>query len=175
MEMTRRQFGKRSLLTVATLAITPSLLTLEGCPNLQSTLEGLVGEVGTGVTALLTYLGNTSAATEAAKLFADALAAVKSWTTGTIATDVINALNDALAFLADIPGLSAYAGLVQLIVGTVENIITILTNNSPAPATTAALRPRSANVPVVNLAHPPQNASQFKKAWNILAPKGATL
>jgi hypothetical protein len=164
MNLNRREFGKRSLATVATMALAGTGLT--GCTVLakvnQSVLGTLLSAVESGVTSLLTYLGNSSAAQEAQTLFNTAINEVKSWVSGTPATVVIEALNAAVAFVAVIPGISQYAALVQLIVGTVDSIISLFSANSP---TTAAIRPRTA-VATVTLTNPPRKASEFRSQWN---------
>jgi hypothetical protein len=161
--MNRRQF---SLAGIATLA-----LAAFGCKTVsavfnQSTLAALVNEVGSGVVSLLNYLGKSSIATQVASYITAAVNAINGWTPGTVATEVINALNDVAAFVSTIPGLSAYAALISLAVGTIDYVISLFTQNSPA-APTAAIRPRTA--PVVNLPTPPTKASAFRSQWNAKA------
>jgi phosphohistidine swiveling domain-containing protein len=158
--ITRRQFS------LGAMAMT--LLAAVGCKTVsavfnQSTLAALVTAVGQGIVNLLTFLGNTTAASQVEGYINTAVNDITSWTPGTVATEVINALNDVAAFISAIPGLGAYAALISLAVGTIDSVIALFTQNSPAPPTTA-IRPRT--VPVVNLPGAPTKASQYESVWN---------
>ena len=163
--MNRRQVLKGGLAAVATLAIAA---TGVGCNIVKavftpSVLAGLVSEVGAGVVALLTFLGKTSLATQVQGYITTAVNDITSWTPGTVATDVENALNDVAAFISAIPGLEAYGALISLAVGTIDYVISLFTQNAPtAPA--GAIRPRM--TAVVALPNPPTKASQFASTWN---------
>jgi hypothetical protein len=161
MNITRRKFSLG--------ALSMTLLAAVGCKVVsavfnQSTLAALVAKVGSGLVALLTYLKLTSLVPQLQNLIQQAVNDITSWTPGTAATDVINALNDIAAFVSstNIPILSQYATLVELAIGTIDFVISLFVQN--APASTAAIRPRA--VPVVNLPSPPQKAADYSSRWN---------
>ena len=166
--MNRREFGKRSLATVATLALAPAFAGIEGCNLVKavinpSTLGSLVSKVGVGVVALLTYLGKTALAQQVQADITTAVNDITSWTSGTVATNVINALNDVAAFISTIPGLSVYGALISLAVGTIDYVISLFTQNSP-PAPAGEIRQRIPRT--VTLTNPPSTPSQLVSQWN---------
>ena len=160
MNITRRKFSLGALSMTLLAAVGCKVVTAIFSP---STLAGLVSEVGSGVVALLTFLGKTALAQQVQADIATAVSAINAWTPGTVATDVENALNDVAAFISTIPGLQAYSALISLAVGTIDYIISLFVQNSPA-APAGAIRPRT--VLPVSLPNPPTKSSQFASQWN---------
>lgn len=134
--MNRREFGK-STLAFAALA---SLPMLEGC-NDQQTIATLLAEMQTALTALETELGKVLPPTVLAA-FNAAIGAVKSWVPGTPAQDVVQVLQDLSTAIAAFAGITPLTGVeaaaVQIVLGTVINIIDLIDPAAVPPVVTAA-------------------------------------
>lgn len=144
----------------ATFLIVPTI----GC-NAQATIAELVQTVGGAVSQLETIEGNTALAQKVQADTAAASSAVLNWKTGTASQDVIAALNLVEDDLSLFPVSGTDAVLIDLAIGTVEEIITQVAGNTPAPVATASTvrATRIKNVP----ANPHmKNKKSFVAAWN---------
>jgi hypothetical protein len=142
MQMTRRTFGKRTLAVVAFQAAAGSLMValLTGCSD-QTTVAALLNEMITAWTSLETSLGKAVPANIAA-LFAQAVAAVQAWKVGTAAQDVVQVLQDLSVAVGAvgqaIPGMTAIeAAAVQIILGTIVNIVELIDPSAVPPVVVA--------------------------------------
>jgi hypothetical protein len=166
------------------------IFSTSGCTH-QTTTAELIGIVGTSVAALETIEGNTTAATKLSTDFAAAESAVMNWKSGTPTQNVAEALQLIESDLSLLPVTSEDTALIDLAIGTVDQILAIF--GTPAtPVTTALINGVPAHIvyagygQTVTTQHRPvpavhfKNKKQFKSAWNkILAnhPKlaGATI
>jgi hypothetical protein len=113
---------------------------LAGCSD-QTTTAALLAELSTTLTAFFTDLGKVLPAS-ITTAFTNAVAAVKAWVPGTSAQDVVQVLQDlsiAVSGFASVTPLTAVeAAALQLVLGTVVNIIELIDPGAvPAVATTA--------------------------------------
>lgn len=132
-----------------------------GCTQ-QQTVAELISSVGTAVASLEVIEGNTSSV---AKIQADtqaASSAVLNWKAGTPDEDVIEALNLVESDLKLFPISAEDTALIDLAIGTVDQIITLL----PQAATPATLT--AARVQTVKLTNAPKNKKDFAKQWNAI-------
>lgn len=132
--ITRRQFGKRSLTTVATLALASSFpLVLTGC---SFDAKGLINTVIASVKAILRVAEAT--ASWAASLQA-ALTALQqaeaAWEAGGAVVIIEDALDTIEAVVAVIPLTAPYAPLVAVLVAGIDAVLSYFT-----PAAAAAVR-----------------------------------
>ncbi|HEY4357095.1 MAG TPA: hypothetical protein VGN16_15205 [Acidobacteriaceae bacterium] len=182
-------------LTVTSRAGVVSLLLLTvfpmaGCnSNDQKTAAALVQTMGTAVTSLLTLEGNAALAPRLQKDFQAASTAVANWKQGTPAQDVVEALNLLDSDLDLVPVSDKDKALIELAIGTVDEILALLPATATSPAAApAAVAPamfvqngaRAMRVewptkrpPHVRrrLVRPIWGAKDFKKQWNELITK----
>jgi hypothetical protein len=133
-----------------------------GCTS-QQTIAELTATLGNAAASLASIENNP---TLAAKLKADTATAVtqiQNWKSGTPTAEVIEALNLVEDDLNLIPGTSQYTPLVDLAIGTVESIISLLPQ-APASATASAINARVSRRVVVKTGIKDKKA--FIKAWN---------
>lgn len=157
MQINRRTF----LTTAAAVAVISALpLSLSGCSTTD--IAALVQTLGNSASQIAALEGNTSLA---AKLLTDtgaAVTAIDSWKSGSVATEVIEALNIVEDDLSLFPITSQYAPLIDLAIATAESIIALL----PASATP--------NVSATHHRHvslgyaPPKTAKDYKKRYNAI-------
>ena len=140
---------------IAAVIVLPMLLLMQGCVT-QSTLASLTSILGNAAASVATLEGNTAAATQLTNDTAAAVFAITHWKTGTPAQNVIQALNIVESDLNLIPGTSQYAPLIVLCISTIQSIIALL------PQPTPALTMRTVYTPLVP---PAKNAKDFKKKW----------
>lgn len=136
MQMTRRQFGKRSLATVATLTLAPSFmatLAVEGCSEAKQILNDIINSAQ----ALLALEPNAVWAQDLSAAIAALQQAEASWTSGGAVAVVEDALNTLEAVLAVIPMTAAFSPLVDILVAGIEAVLNVL---FPQPATSAAAK-----------------------------------
>ena len=133
----------------------------------QSTLSALVSTLGNASASIAKIEGDPSLATKLQADTAAASTAILNWKKGTDATEVLEVVNIVMDDLNLIPISDATTiALVDLALGTVESIVTIIT--SEAAPTIAAGHVLHQNR-VVHLAHVPKNSSQFASQWYALA------
>lgn len=171
----------RSTLITSLTALTLGAATLatmgaSGCSK-QATAAALVSEVGTDVGVALQLGGvSTFASQNVQNLFQVAASDISTWKPGTSGDNAVQALKDATAALSDVlpPG-SKVDAYVNLALGTVENIITLIqSESSVTPVATggiaapAVAHASTTTARVVTLAHPPTTASQFRSQWAAL-------
>lgn len=113
---------------------------LAGCSD-QTTTAALLAELSTTLTAFFTDLGKVLPAS-ITTAFTNAVAAVKAWVPGTSAQDVVQVLQDlsiAVSGFASVTPLTAVeAAALQLVLGTVVNIIELI-DPSAVPPTVPAI------------------------------------
>jgi len=150
---------------LATASTLPSML-LEGCTS-QQTIADLINTLGAAGAQLATYENNPTLAAKLRTDVAAAAAAVLAWKKGTASQMVVEALNLVEDDLALFPVVGQYAPLIDLAIGTVEDILAQL------GLTAAAVRatPKRA----VHLAKAPKTSKQFAAQWNALAPDGVKI
>jgi hypothetical protein len=139
---------------IAILCSTLAFNTI-GCSGQQTAAE-LIATVGTAVAALETLEGNTA---NVAKIQADTQAAetaIANWKTGTPAQDVLQVLSILQSDLSLLPIGAQDQALIQLALGTVEQIIMLFPNSTPA---VSAVRQVHLTVTV-------HNKGDFRKQWN---------
>jgi hypothetical protein len=155
---------KRILSSVAALLLIPIALWSTAC-NKQAVAVALLNTAGSYVSQLATLEGNAALGAKLKTDFATAATQVQNWKSGTPAQDVVAVLNLVEDDLSLFPVIGPFAPLVDLTIGTVDAIITAVSANAPAPATTspsvAAVRhtaTRSA-----------KDVKDFKSQWKALA------
>lgn len=153
------------------------LMTTTGCDG-QTTAAELIAIVGTSTASLEALEGNTDAVKQIQADTKAATDAVANWKSGTPAQDVIEALNLLQDDLNLLPVSPEDQALIDLAIGTVDQILALIPVPTAAPAVTSG--------PVVSTAvyftrsqhvhhrHPhlvktPKNAKEYRKAWNKLA------
>jgi hypothetical protein len=149
----------RTKLTAIVLAAT---LLLVGCLS-QASIAALVNTLGNASAALAGLEGNTDLAQKLRTDTAAAVAAVNNWQKGTPAQMVIEALGIVEDDLNLIPFAGPYIPLISLALVTVQEIVTIVTQNSPTPAPPVA---RKGARQVIYTGKIPKTDGQFKSAWN---------
>lgn len=152
-------------------------LPLTACDsNDQKTAAALVQVAGTAVTSLLILENDVALADILQKDFQAASVAVLNWKVGTPAQDVVQALNIVDADLDLIPVTDKDKALINLAIGTVDEIISLF----PAPVQTAPVNNAPFNPVALRIAYeqtatrkhhkkldkPILSAKGFKKAWN---------
>jgi len=157
---TRRSFVQ--LAAMAAIALT--VLPITGCN--QQTLADLIGIAGTSLTLLLGALGqgNTALAANLAALFAVARNTVLTWVKGTSAQDVIQALNDVLAVIGEIPVTNATSLLIGIAIAAIEHVIEAIDPSAASPASMRTAGVSAAQVKWSRFASTPKDI--YKSAWN---------
>lgn len=153
-------------------------LVMTGCTG-QQTAADLISIVGTATIALETLEGNGAAAQKLQADFNAADTAILNFKSGTPAQEVIEALNLVQDDLNLLPVSTQDQALVDLAIGTIDQILALL----PAPAVApvpAAARPTLSTAAFVTFTHPavphrhphlaktPKTAKQFRTEWNKL-------
>lgn len=144
----------------ATFLVVPTI----GC-NTQATIAELITTVGGAVSSLESIEGNTALAQKVQADTAAASTAVLNWKSGTASQDVIAALNLVEDDLSLFPVSGTDSVLIDLAIGTVEEIITEVTGNTPSPVAAPATR-KSARINMVPANTHIKNAKDFRSAWN---------
>ena len=161
MILTRRQFGKRSLATVATLALASSIpVSFTGC---TVDIKGLLNTVLEEAKAIAAQAeAGASWLAPFQTVIGQLETAIASWENGGAIADVEEVLNDLVAAAGVIPETALYAPLAALLVAAVEAVLNYFV---PVP-TTAVAAARKANVYVgrVSLQKPHFGQSQVAAA-----------
>jgi hypothetical protein len=134
-----------------------------GCFS-QSTLAALVNVLGSATSTLATIQGDPALAQQIKTDTAAAVAAITNWKKGTPAQMVVEALGIVADDLNLIPYAGPYVPLISLALVTVQEIVTLITANSPTPV--AAHKPKVTQRQVVYSGKIPKNDKQFREAWN---------
>lgn len=139
----------------------------------QKTASALVSVVGTSVASLLILENDPTDAAKLQKDFQAASTAVLNWQQGTPAQDVVQALNILSADLDLIPVSAQDQALIELAIGTTDEIIALFaptTTSTPVTASPVSLRiayeKQVARKHHKKLAGPILTAKDFKKQWN---------
>lgn len=143
--------------------------SLIGCPA-QSTIASLTSILGSSASSIAALEGNSPLAQKIMTDTQAAVTAVQNWKSGTPAQEAIEALNLVEDDLNLIPAVGPYVALIDLAIGTVESILTLL----PSPSVTANVRPAATRRQVV-LPVPPKTASQYKAQWNAIVAQNPSL
>jgi hypothetical protein len=158
---------------VITAALCISLISLStaGCTS-TTTIADLIAVVGTSVASLEALEGNTAIVSQIQTDTATATKQVLAWKSGAPTQDVIAALNLVEDDLNVLPVSSQDQALVDLAIGTVDQILTLIpaTPASPIPGATVA---NIVHRPIVLTAKAPADAKSYKKTWNQLAAKNS--
>lgn len=154
----------------AAVILLPMLLLMQGCTS-QTTLAALTSTLGNAAASVAALEGNTAAATQLTNDTAAAVAAITNWKKGTPAQNVIQALNIVESDLNLIPGTSQYAPLIVLAISTVESIIALLPQPSPANRPAYVLGGGGD----YRLVSPAKNAKDFKVKWNAIVAENPKL
>ncbi len=152
---------------VAAVLCASMVVTTTGC-NGQTTAAQLIATVGTAVATLETLQGNTAAV---AQIQADTKAAelaIQNWKKGTPAQDVLQVLTILQSDINLLPVNATDQALIELALGTVEQIVALFPGAAPAVASAKAVRP-------VKLAFTVQNKNDFKKQWNAIVSSNPSL
>lgn len=162
--MTRRNFGKGTLSTIATLAIAGTVtLPIAGC---SFSVTGMINTVIASVEAILKVAEpNASWVASLEAALAALQTAESTWQAGGAVTIVEDALNTIEAVVAVIPLTAPYAPLIAVLVAGIEAIL-----NYFSPSTSAA-RSGNKNIYIgrVSLRKPHLFQTQvgaYKEEWN---------
>lgn len=125
------------------------------CQNATKNVAALMAELEPSIMSLINIvpgLANSPEANAAIAAYNKALTAVQNWTPGTaaeIALEAIKAFQDAFNAViniipVNIPGLPLPLGpLVNIVLGGIETVISILTGGEPVPAPPAGASPEA--------------------------------
>lgn len=163
MQLTRRQFGCRSLLAVGTVALATIVpLNITGCSVNVKALLNTVLEAAQGILnvaeANAPWLSSFTNAVTALE------AAISQWTAGGVITVVEQALNALESVLAVIPVTEVYSPLIAVLVAGIDAVL-----NAIAPSTSTALRSSNPYRGMVTLQKPHFLQTQqgaVKEQWN---------
>ncbi len=143
------------------------LATTTGC-NGQTTAAELIATVGTAVATLETLQGNTAMVAQIKADTRAAQLAIQNWKTGTPAQDVLQVLTILQSDINLLPVNPTDQALIQLALGTVEQIVALFPGSAPPVAGAKAVRP-------VQLGFTVQNKNDFKKQWNLIVSSNPAL
>jgi hypothetical protein len=149
--MNRRTF-------IATSAAAVFISTLTGCTSTD--IAALVQTLGNSASQLAALEGNTSLASKLLTDTGAAVTAIDNWKSGSVATEVIEALNLVEDDLDLFPITNQFAPLIDLAIATAESIISLL----PASATVGVTAHRHVQLGYA----PPKNAHAYAKRYNAI-------
>jgi hypothetical protein len=160
MMSTRRRFMQLAAMAGIALSVAP----ISGCS--QEALADLIGIAGVSVAQLLNALGqgNSALAAQLASLFAAARTAVATWVKGSATQNVIQALNDVLTVIAQLPVNSATSVLIGIAIAAIEHVIQAIDPGAAPVAASHIARVSAANVHWSHVARTPKEV--YKSAWN---------
>jgi hypothetical protein len=178
-----RSFLRSSLLgcTCATLMLSvvalPLVAPLTGCTgsDVQKTVSQLTQTLGDSVAQVASLEGNATLSATLLKDTNAAIIAINGWKNGSAVDDVIEGLGILSDDLSLIPGTSQYAPLIDLAIGTVQSLLTLIPAKVTVGDVTKATLTRHAGNPRITLAlqhraekgaTPPQSRAQYVKQWN---------
>jgi hypothetical protein len=146
--LTRRHF----LATSAAVFVLPSSLLLEGCNT--TTVAEFVTLIGSDAAALATYFGAGGVAAQLTSDVALIAKDIANWQSGGAAADAIQAINDMVALLGQIPITENYAPLIILIGSALTGLLALL------PSPQASIK---ASVVIAKYKMAPQHYGGFDK------------
>lgn len=152
---------------VAAVLCTSMVMTTTGC-NGQTTAAQLIATVGTAVATLETLQGNTAVVVQIQSDTRAAQLAIQNWKSGTPAQDVLQALTILQSDINLLPVNATDQALIQLALGTVEQIVALFPGAVPPVAAAKAVRP-------VKLEFTVRNKNDFKKQWNAIVNSNPSL
>lgn len=152
-----------STVLIAALSL-GTLGMLSGCtPGEKQTASALVSTLGTAVGALETLEGNASAAQQIQKDTATAAAQIQAWTSGSTTQNISEALGIVQSDIGLLPVSNADQALIDLALGTVQELLNLFPSTS-APANATIAHP----VRAVHLSAKVKSRGDFVKRWNAL-------
>jgi hypothetical protein len=170
------RFTERTMLEsftaiTAALCLTFVSLSTAGCAS-QQTIADLVAVVGTSVASLEALEGNTAAVAKIQSDAAAATAQVLAWKPGSPTQDVTAALNLVEDDLNVLPVSSQDQALVDLAIGTLDQILALIPATPASPVISATVS-HIVHRPIVLTAEPPKNVKEYTGRWNKLAEKNS--
>lgn len=173
--MQRRTFLQRLTAGAAIALLMPITFIASAC-NDQSVIAGLLSEAISAWNALAAFLGKVLPAS-ITQAFAQAVAAVQAWKSGTPAQDVVQILQDAIAAINAFASTGVLTGVwaaaTQIILGLLVNIIEDIDPAAvpPSASVTQAMLARTAAPPVAQKhfragsIKPQELKAQFEAQW----------
>jgi hypothetical protein len=161
-------FGGIMAFTMLAIIAVPCF-TLTGCtPNEQKTIATLTGTLTQAVTNVAQLEGNAALAAQLQRDGSAAQAAIAGWQNGSAVDDVIEALGILQDDLNLIPYANQYAPLIDLGIGTIQTLLSLIPASSVTPSVQAKLTAHRSRT--VFLGHPaPKTNAEFVKEWNASA------
>src|SRR5580658_8699981 len=99
--MNRRSFLKSSGAVAVMSGASPFLLSIEGCNS--TTVADFVSLIASDAASLATYFGASSLASQITSLAGTIATDIANWQSGGAAADAIQAINDLIGLVNDIP------------------------------------------------------------------------
>lgn len=158
-------------LAMAGVVIVPTAM-LTGC---NASNEAQVKQTATTLTQTLTSAvsnvaqleGNPTLAAQLTKDGNAAVVAINNWQNGSPADDVIEALGIVQDDLNLIPGTSQYAPLIDIAIGTIQTILSLIPQSAVTPVAGAKMAARRSNMRTVHLTQAaPHDTTSFIQQWN---------
>jgi hypothetical protein len=128
--MNRRSFLKSSGAAGVMAGASPFLLSIEGCNS--TTVADFVSLIASDAASLATYFGASSLASQITSLAGTIATDIANWQSGGAAADAIQAINDLIGLVNDIPIAAAYAPLIVLILSALSGLLALLPNSVAA-------------------------------------------
>jgi hypothetical protein len=119
--VTRRGFAKIVGFVLGGLCCMPMLT---GCS--PDTVAAFVNTIANLAAQLATYFGAGSLATQLLALSATIATDIANWQSGSAATDAIQAINDMIDLVNQIPVLGQYSVFIDLILGALSGLLALL-------------------------------------------------
>jgi hypothetical protein len=149
--------GRSHAYITAALCLTALSLSTTGCAS-QTTIADLIAVVGTSVASIEALEGNTAVVTKIQTDTAAARAQVLDWKSGTPTQDVVAALNLVEDDLNILPVSSQDQALVDLALGTVDEILALI-QATPASPVTGATAAHIVHCPIMLTAKAPTDSA----------------
>lgn len=127
--VTRRGFAKIAGFALGGLCCMPMLT---GCS--PDTVAAFVNTIANLAAQLATYFGAGSLATQLLALSATIATDIANWQSGSAATDAIQAINDMIDLVNQIPVLGQYSVFIDLILGALSGLLALLPQAAAAAA-----------------------------------------
>jgi hypothetical protein len=127
--VTRRGFAKIVGFVLGGLCCMPMLT---GCS--PDTVAAFVNTIANLAAQLATYFGAGSLATQLLALSATIATDIANWQSGSAATDAIQAINDMIDLVNQIPVLGQYSVFIDLILGALSGLLALLPQAAAAAA-----------------------------------------
>jgi hypothetical protein len=127
--VTRRGFAKIAGFVLGGLCCMPMLT---GCS--PDTVAAFVNTIANLAAQLATYFGAGSLATQLLALSATIATDIANWQSGSAATDAIQAINDMIDLVNQIPVRGEYSVFIDLILGALSGLLALLPQAAAAAA-----------------------------------------